>query len=112
MNENRTIWEWAADWFAVRRATRLVVDGLVVLLVAGVVYLAWTFWSNVQRGDFETGRTLLGRNIGMMFASAHAVLQYLGIVIVAVGCARIIAEGRRDVANGESLSTGPKDPQP
>ena len=96
MNENRTIWSWLADWLAVRRATRLVVDGLIVLLAAGVVYLAWSMWAETQQAQFQAGQTVLGRNIGIMFASLHAGLKYLGIVFVAAGCARIIAEGRRD----------------
>jgi TRAP-type C4-dicarboxylate transport system permease small subunit len=111
MNENRTIWAWLADWLAIRRATRLVVDGLTILLAAGAVYLAWSFWAETQHADFQAGQTLLGRNIGIMFASLHAGLKYLGIVIVAVGCARIIGEGWSGSANAESNSASSKEPQ-
>ena len=108
MSENRTLWEWLADWFAVRRATRLVVDGLLVLLVSGVVYLVWSLWVEMRHDPTALSRTTLDRNINLLFSMVHEALHYLGIVIVAVGCARIVADAIREKGATRSESTDAK----
>ncbi len=109
MNENRTLWKWLADWFDVRRATRLVVDGLLVLLASGIVYVLWTLWVDRRGEPLLVARTALDRNISVLFSVVHSSLLYLGIVVVAVGCSRIIADAcrGRDAAHSEGRDSKP-----
>ncbi len=94
MEPTRTIWTWLADWFAVRRPTRLVVDGLFILFWSGVTYLLWALWYAYNQEAILSTSSRLDKNLSITLSALHSTLLYLGLVFIAVGCSRIIAEGR------------------
>jgi hypothetical protein len=91
----RTLGESATQWFTVRRPARLVVDGLMVLALAGVLYLGWVMFVEYTRPAVNVEPTRLERNIGYLFSAGYTGAWYLGVVLIAVGCVRFISDAIR-----------------
>lgn len=91
----RTLGETATQWLTVRQPARLVVDGLIMLLLAGGLYLAWVAFAEYTRPAATIEPTRLQRNIGYLFSAGHTGAWYLGVVLIAVGCVRFVYDAVR-----------------
>src|SRR5581483_5490398 len=105
MESTRTVWRWLADWIAVRRPARLIVDGLFVMFWSGVLYIVWAFWWQMNEDALHTAGSRGMHAFSLLLATAHHGLFDLGVVIVAAGCARLIAEGRQAPREAERVHT-------
>lgn len=94
-NRSRGLPSVLADWLSVRRPTRLVVDGLLLLIVfvpLGQIG-SWLAWSEQAAGSADplALRTYALRWSNIVNALG-SIAYFAGIVLVAVGLARIIAD--------------------
>jgi hypothetical protein len=91
--------EMLADYLARRRATRLVVDGLVVHVLCAIVGHVWAAFMAERAGrEVPMSASAYVVSPGALFQMAYGLLFYVAWALVAVGCARLIADAARGKA--------------
>jgi hypothetical protein len=96
----RNIWRWLSDWIAVRRPSRLVVDGVFLMFWGGFAYVIYAMWWQVDESALRSNPSRLTQALVLFLTTLHHALFNLGVVLVAAGCARLIGQELKDRAAG------------
>lgn len=63
--------------------------------MSAAIYVLWSEWAGVSWAE-RPSPSGVERAIGYAFSGSHLAAYYMGLTLVAVGCARLIADALRD----------------
>lgn len=91
------VWEFAVRWLTQRRPAKLVIDGVLAIVVGA--FVSGVFASLiVSSGGFGPGAVSTKVWLSTLGTFGNTVATTAGWALVAVGCSRMIAETRSNIA--------------
>ncbi|MFN7020321.1 MAG: hypothetical protein ACK4WH_03210 [Phycisphaerales bacterium] len=106
MSATRSLWQVAADLLALRKPTRLTIDGLLLIIASVAVaefYDAYRLAESARGPVASVADKVL--KLSSALGALSSTLYYGGWVLVAVGCARIVADGRPSASEAAPTQT-------